>query len=275
MKKKITKIILGSTGVLSIVLFLLLLPCIFIYTLFGGEISSDGYVEGNIEFAEDYLNTINKNIHLGYVSLARILYFYNEDDSLTFDEIYLKNLDENGSLKDLDTVCEESFSYMKICSEVDDNKLPNEILFKYFSKPIDFNVVTFTSFYGHERYVFDEFNIHHGWDLACSERTPVLSVGEGKVKTVRFNQDTNETDKNNSYGNYIEIEYEFDGEVYDVIYGHLYPKSNLVNVGDKVIKNQQIASVGTTGYSTGNHLHFEVRSNGKRIDGMNLIDFSL
>ena len=38
---------------------------------------------------------------------------------------------------------------------------------------------------------------------------------------------------------------------------------------------QKIAGVGTTGYSTGNHLHFQVSLNGKYIDGLSLIDFNL
>ena len=41
-----------------------------------------------------------------------------------------------------------------------------------------------------------------------------------------------------------------------------------------VSSNQKIGEVGTTGYSTGNHLHFQVSLDGNKIDGLNLIDFS-
>ena len=71
-----------------------------------------------------------------------------------------------------------------------------------------------------------------------------------------------------------EIEYEYEGNKYRVIYGHLYPHSALVKVGQKVNSWQKIGEVGTTGYSTGNHLHFQVSISGKKIDGMNLIDFT-
>ena len=47
-----------------------------------------------------------------------------------------------------------------------------------------------------------------------------------------------------------------------------------VDVGDKVIQWQEIGGIGTTGYSTGNHLHFQVKNNGRNVDGMSLIDFN-
>ena len=61
---------------------------------------------------------------------------------------------------------------------------------------------------------------------------------------------------------------------YQVIYGHLYPNSQRVSVGDDVNHWTQIAEVGTTGYSTGSHLHYEVKINNKLVDGMSLIDFN-
>ena len=47
-----------------------------------------------------------------------------------------------------------------------------------------------------------------------------------------------------------------------------------VKVGDSVTAGQEIAGVGTTGYSTGPHLHYQVMFNGENVDGMSLIDFS-
>lgn len=58
-----------------------------------------------------------------------------------------------------------------------------------------------------------------------------------------------------------------------VFYMHLYPNSYLVKKGQNVSKGDLIAGVGTTGMSTGNHLHFQVNLNGKEIDGMKLINF--
>ena len=61
---------------------------------------------------------------------------------------------------------------------------------------------------------------------------------------------------------------------YKVLYAHLYPNSAKVRTNDNVTKGQLIASVGTTGYSTGNHLHYQVSLDGKVVDGMSLIDFT-
>ena len=52
------------------------------------------------------------------------------------------------------------------------------------------------------------------------------------------------------------------------------PEELKVKVGDKVKGWQQIAEVGTTGYSTDPHLHYQVSLNGSYIDGMSLIDFT-
>ena len=59
-------------------------------------------------------------------------------------------------------------------------------------------------------------------------------------------------------------------------FAHLYPNSAKVKVGDKVHHWTQVAEVGTTGHSTGNHLHYQVEnSKREKIDGMQFIDFTL
>ena len=49
----------------------------------------------------------------------------------------------------------------------------------------------------------------------------------------------------------------------------------IYNLGDKVSQGQKIAEIGTTGYSTGPHLHFQVELDNKPIDGLSLIDFNI
>ena len=159
--------------------------------------------------------------------------------------------------------------------EIEESNQSDDYPYKPFNAPIDFKKASITSYFAQERIVYDNYNIHYAWDLAAPAKTPVYSVGEGTVKTVRFNQSSNSIDTSNGLGNYIEIDYEIEGKHYRVIYGHLYPNSSKVKVGDQVKSWQEIASVGTTGYSTGNHLHFQVSLNNNKIDGMNLIDFNL
>lgn len=244
----------------------------------GGDITLNTYVEGNEEFAEAYRNAINQNIKNGYVPLPRILYFYLEDDKLSFSNIYKNNLDsELLKMMPISDVCEKSYSSFFVCKdeEIEDSNQLDSYPYTPFNFPTDIDKIYISSYFGHERVVYNKANIHYAWDLAASPKTPVYSIGEGTVKTVRFNQDTNEIDINNGAGNYIVIEYVLENYTIEVLYGHLYPHSNLVKVGDKVTHWQQIASIGQTGYSTSHHLHFQGKINGEYIDLMNLIDFTL
>lgn len=68
------------------------------------------------------------------------------------------------------------------------------------------------------------------------------------------------------YGNYVIIQH--DG-TYSTVYGHM--QSLAVSEGDYVSAGQTIGYVGTTGFSTGYHLHFEIRVNGSRVDPMNYL----
>ena len=71
---------------------------------------------------------------------------------------------------------------------------------------------------------------------------------------------------NSVYGNYIQISH---GNGYSTFYGHMRSRA-IVNEGDTVTKGQVIGYVGTTGWSTGNHLHLELRINGERADALDL-----
>ena len=63
------------------------------------------------------------------------------------------------------------------------------------------------------------------------------------------------------YGNVVEVKHR---NGFSTLYAH--NSKNLVRVGEKVAANQVIALVGSTGKSTGSHLHYELRKNGKAID---------
>ena len=70
------------------------------------------------------------------------------------------------------------------------------------------------------------------------------------------------------YGNYVIIEHS-DGT--RTLYAHLYENSITVTAGEEVIKGQVIGKMGSSGRSTGTHLHFEVRVNGEKVDGLNYV----
>lgn len=102
---------------------------------------------------------------------------------------------------------------------------------------------------------------HTGVDFACSAGTPIVAVKSGVVVTSTALKRENGSYR--SYGEYIVINHN-DGTM--TLYAHMLPGSRRVQKGDTVAQGQQIGQVGTTGNSTGNHLHFEVRINGSPVN---------
>lgn len=99
---------------------------------------------------------------------------------------------------------------------------------------------------------------HKGIDIAANSGTNIISSIDGVVSVA---------EKNSEYGKFIKI---INGEVMTV-YAHC--KSLKVKVGDKVKSGQTIATVGSTGNSTGPHLHFEIRLSNRYINPRYVIDF--
>jgi len=93
---------------------------------------------------------------------------------------------------------------------------------------------------------------HTGVDIAAPLGRNVVSTAEGKVVFAGWN---------GNYGKCVIVRHQFG---YETVYGHL--SQILVRVGDQVKKNQIIGKVGSTGRSTGPHLHYEVRRYGKVIN---------
>ena len=93
---------------------------------------------------------------------------------------------------------------------------------------------------------------HKGLDIAMPYGTPILAVQGGTVVTAKYG---------NSYGNYVVIDH---GGGLSTLYAHC--SQLLVSVGDVVSKYDTIAKVGSTGDSTGNHLHIGVIYNGDFVD---------
>lgn len=107
---------------------------------------------------------------------------------------------------------------------------------------------------------------HTGVDFAVSRGTPIVAVKAGTVVISKAMKNPNGTYR--SYGEYIAIDHH-DGTV--TLYAHGLEGSRLVQFGDTVSQGQKIMSVGTTGNSTGYHLHFEVRVSGKTVNPTNYL----
>ena len=93
---------------------------------------------------------------------------------------------------------------------------------------------------------------HTGIDIPAPSGTSILAAKSGVVTTSTYN---------NSYGNYVVVSHS-DGT--STLYAHMSRRG--CSKGDVVSQGQTIGYVGTTGSSTGNHLHLEVRVNGSRVD---------
>lgn len=98
---------------------------------------------------------------------------------------------------------------------------------------------------------------HTGTDIAANLGTKIVSSTDGEVVIVSSEGD---------YGNHIKIQI---GNV-SIIYAHC--NKIYVNQGDKVKQGQEIAEVGSTGNSTGPHLHFEIRINEETVDPERILD---
>ncbi len=119
----------------------------------------------------------------------------------------------------------------------------------------------YTSSYG---YRYDPFNggsaMHAGVDMAGSQGEPIYASASGTVL---------QAGRANGYGNLVELSH---GKGIDTRYGHL--SRILVSPGQRVRQGQIIGRMGSTGRSTGTHLHFEVRVDGRAVNPRPFLDAS-
>lgn len=113
-----------------------------------------------------------------------------------------------------------------------------------------------TSPYGQRFHpIYHEYRMHSGIDIAAGYGAKIIASDDGTVIISQYSS---------SYGNYIVISH---GNGYTTLYAHL--SSRLKKVGDKVKQGELIGKCGSTGASTGPHLHYEVSLNGSRVNPLN------
>lgn len=122
-----------------------------------------------------------------------------------------------------------------------------------FYFPLPANVYRITSYYGYRKDpLTGKTAYHEGYDFACAKGTKIFAADDGTVVLAKYN---------GGYGNCVMINH---GGGIMTVYGHC-SSLNVVS-GQEVKRGDVIAYVGSTGRSTGNHLHFEVRKNGALAD---------
>ncbi|MEZ5925956.1 MAG: M23 family metallopeptidase [Hyphomicrobiaceae bacterium] len=126
-------------------------------------------------------------------------------------------------------------------------------------KPIRGAEVRFTSGFGMRMHpLLKQRRMHTGADWAAATGTPILAAGSGTIE---------EFGRKGGNGNYIRIKH---ANGYQTAYSHLSRYAAGLAVGQKVSQGDVIGYVGTTGLSSGPHLHFEVLVNNKFVDPMTI-----
>ena len=255
----------------------------------GGPTASGVYPQGNHTIAVDAYNpilpfgtkvvmngveyTVEDTGNLAQYGVTFDVYYDSHSDALNHGhrtwEAYLS--DANGSQEiEVTTTTTESVysvtltnrSLTGICQNRMDTQ--QKALFsaynetkgnlQMFESPTDINwYYRVSSYYGYRIHPITGANaLHNGVDISLAEGTPVAAGLTGKVTTSTYND---------SYGNYVVIE---DQDGYEIRYAHLSSRS--VSTGQQIEKGEEIGKVGSTGNSTGPHLHLELLHNGERLN---------
>ena len=171
-------------------------------------------------------------------------------DKLTNDEAYLK---EQYSIaeKEANQVQAE---IDRILAQQKKTQAAKEYVGGVFGWPLPGHSTISSSFGMRFHPTLKVYKLHTGVDISAPKGTKIVAANSGTVITSTMN---------GAYGNYVVIDH---GGGRTTLYAHMSSRS--VSVGQTVSKGQQIGLVGSTGYATGNHLHFEVRINGSLVNPM-------
>ena len=116
-----------------------------------------------------------------------------------------------------------------------------------------------SSGFGPRRHPILGYNrMHRGVDFAAPTGTPIYAAGDGVISRIG---------RNGAYGNYIQIRHNAE---FSTAYAHMSRFADGLKNGAQVRQGQVIAYVGSTGRSTGPHLHYEVLQNGQQINPMSI-----
>jgi len=185
-----------------------------------------------------------------------------------FQIVYDKYVDDDGELQKNGDII---YAYMKnnereiaLYRFVDNKGIPG--YYRTNGKSIEkalmktpINGARLSSTFGMRKHPILGYNkMHRGTDFAAPTGTPIMASGSGIIEQVGWN---------GAYGKYIRIKH---NSKYKTAYAHLNGYARGIKKGAKVRQGQIIGYVGSTGRSTGPHLHYEVLVNGKRMNSQRL-----
>ena len=178
------------------------------------------------------------------------LYSNEKNETIETGEILFANLKLSGQDNSL-------YYFDKPGSEGHYDKSGKSIKKALMKTPI--NGARLSSPFGMRKHPIDGFNkMHRGTDFAAPMGTPIMASGDGVVKKAGWC---------GGGGNCVKIRH---NSTYETVYAHMSKFARGIKVGVRVKQGQTIGYVGSTGKSTGPHLHYEVIVNGKKINSQKL-----
>ena len=124
----------------------------------------------------------------------------------------------------------------------------------FIRTPVDFARISSKFSMGRRHPILNKIRAHKGVDYAAPRGTPIKAAGDGRVLLAG---------RKGGYGNAVVIQH---GNSYRTLYGHMQGFAKGVRTGSNVKQGQIIGYIGTTGLSTGPHLHYEFQVNGRHVD---------
>lgn len=199
-----------------------------------------------VKFIEDYYNTKNElNNAINDMNNASTKYQQSTEIVVNYPT-YIQNL--NVHLEHINAILPEIYEIESVYGAAGESRIEGDNIFCH---PCPEGSIT--SYFGEWRGGYG----HQGTDFACSTGSPIYAAADGCVV---------DTGSSPTMGNYIKIDH---GNGLVTIYmhcSHIY-----VPNGMQVFKGDNIALVGSTGDSTGPHLHFQVELNGSPVNGLNYL----
>jgi murein DD-endopeptidase MepM/ murein hydrolase activator NlpD len=124
----------------------------------------------------------------------------------------------------------------------------------FIRTPVDFARISSRFSNGRKHPILNKIRAHKGVDYAAPRGTPIKAAGDGRVTLAG---------RKGGYGNTVVIKH---GQRYQTLYAHMNGFAKGIRSGSNVKQGQIIGYIGTTGLSTGPHLHYEFQVNGVHVD---------
>ena len=208
-----------------------------VYEVYGSKENDESVYYNSIEEAQNYIDLISSK-------------YSDVDDEFKINTLYVENEVSEDTIKQAKEKLEESLN-AKVAEINKQKEIDSKTINGVYIASVPVSNGHITSRFGSRESIRN--HTHKGIDIAASYGTDIKAVADGTIEYASYNS--------GGYGNLVIIDH---GNGIKTYYGHC--SKLCVSVGQKVNAGDVIAKVGSTGNSTGNHCHFEIRVNGSQID---------